>query len=442
MTAPRRKAAQGLDKIPSHEKEWLDMIQKYGLQQRTLEQLQMEGSFSASTVSKEAFLSVRCIWPEKKKPEDALMYITNLEYFFSEDHSDDAAKLMNRDLLGFDKVKTLYHIICTPKKLCRRTPSEYSGTLGDGLGPFSLLVNLYNQLQDRSIQASIDKRHQLGGAPAKTGFYDAMQPSAHADPTSPTRQVILSEGFDMEDIEMTDFGCQPAAGSSPRTPSPHARPPAAPPVTGPAEEEPPRRTPTETLVADFMVTLLGGLASLVQPLNPRPLCMANSFETTYRFGPIHNTSQQLGDVQFRARIDGSIPYSVSLAGIPREAAIFEAKRAARTDSGHSIPVLAQQSMEHIAYIWKCHENDLRVIPPLILVIGTYDSTYLEYIFGPGFTRVLPAQGKGQFLEIQEFGPFLATDEGDLDEFLHVMLSFILWQLERTDAATAFKTALS
>lgn len=58
-------------------------------------------------------------------------------------------------------------------------------------------------------------------------------------------------------------------------------------------------------------------------------------------------------------------------------------------------------------------------------IGTYDNTYLEYIFGPGTQPVLPAQDEIPFLEIQEFGPFDVTDEEELDKFLHIMLSFIL-----------------
>ncbi|ODH13463.1 hypothetical protein ACO22_07236 [Paracoccidioides brasiliensis] len=86
--------------------------------------------------------SSKCAWkPEKKRPKDASTYIANLEYFFNEDHSDDAARLISRNMLGLDKLKTLYRIICTPKEPRRRTPPEFFGTLADGLGPFSMLVN-------------------------------------------------------------------------------------------------------------------------------------------------------------------------------------------------------------------------------------------------------------------------------------------------------------
>ncbi|KAK2855528.1 hypothetical protein FQN49_005106 [Arthroderma sp. PD_2] len=374
-----------------------------------------------------------------------MSYITNLGYFFNEDHSDDATRLMRGNLLGLDKLHTLYSIICPPKTL-KRTPPKYFDTLADGLGPFSMLVNLYNQLLDRSIQDSMDT-HRLGGAPERRGFFDAMQSSTLEDPSSPTRGSFHSEDFEMEDVDMTE------AGSSPL----RASPPAGPPVVGPAEEEPLRRTPTETLVADFMVTLLGGLASLVQPLSPRPLCIANSFEATFKFGPLRNTSQQQGEVQFRARVDGSIPFSTSLAGMLREAAIFEAKRAVRNESDGSIPVLAQQSMEHVAYIWKRHENDTtwkkraRTYHTFMVAqdhlhfhisVGTYNNKYLEYIFAPDTQPVLPAQSGIPFLTIQEFGPFGVEDEVELDGFLQIMLSFILWQLEQTKAKSTFKEALS
>ncbi|QSS52965.1 hypothetical protein I7I53_00061 [Histoplasma capsulatum var. duboisii H88] len=114
-------------------------------------------------------------------------------------------------------------------------------------------------------------------------------------------------------------------------------------------------------------------------------------------------------------------------------------------------------MEHVAYIWKRHEDDLmwktsvKTYHTFMVAqdhlqfrisIGTYDNTYLEYIFGPGTQPVHPAQGKIPFFEIQEFGPFDVTNEEELGEFLRIMLSFILWQLERTESGTTFKRALS
>ncbi|KAM5470872.1 hypothetical protein MauCBS54593_003916 [Microsporum audouinii] len=444
MATLRRKAAEGLDKIPSNEGEWRAAIQKYGLQQRTLEDLCKEGRFSASSVPKEAFLTLRCIWPEKKNVEDAMEYITDLEYFFTEDHSHDAANIIGTNLLGLDKLKNLVSIICPSKEPRLSTPPKYSGTLADNLGPFSILVNIFNQLQDKSIHTEVDVQ-QIGWAPQTRRHFDPMQSPIREHPQSPSRQLFESEDFDMEDVDMDD------AGSS--------APPLHPVVTAPVEpedEEPPRRTPTETLVTDFMVTFLGGLASLVQPHSSRPLCIANSFETTFQFGPLRNTRQQQGEVQYRARVDGSIPFSTSLSGMLREAAIFEAKRAVRKESDGSIPVLAQQSMEHIAYIWKRHESDqawkkkkktyhtFMVAQDHLqfhISIGTYDNKYLEYIFASNSQIVLPFQGPVPFLRIQEFGPFDIANQDGLTLFSNIMLSFILQQLEQTSAKSIFKEAL-
>ncbi|ODH13084.1 hypothetical protein ACO22_07614 [Paracoccidioides brasiliensis] len=44
--------------------------------------------------------------------------------------------------------------------------------------------------------------------------------------------------------------------------------------------------------------------------------------------------------------------------MPPEAAIFEAKRAARGESRGSILFWPSSSMKHVAYIWKRHEDDL------------------------------------------------------------------------------------
>lgn len=315
----------------------------------------LTGRFSASRVPKEAFLTVRCIWPQIIDFQSAAAAIAELEDdFFDENHVYDASTLIGKNRLGLDKLKTLYHILCSPKSPRKRTPPKFSGTLADKLGPFSVLINLYNQLLDKSIQAPAEEP-RLTGAPRKVGFYDATQLSTREESPSPAPQGFSSDEFDTEDIEMLDVARSPSLHSSPPAP------PTALPAPEPEEGDPPRRTPTETLVADFLVTLLGGLASLVQDLGPRPLCIANSFETTYTFGPIRNTPQSQGEVQFRARIDGSIPFSLSLTGAPREAAIFEVKRAVRKGGRSAIPVLAQQSMEHAAYIWKRHQSDPTVM---------------------------------------------------------------------------------
>ena len=50
--------------------------------------------------------------------------------------------------------------------------------------------------------------------------------------------------------------------------------------TNPSRPTP--RSPTETLVMDFLVTLLVAVAAQIQPPSKRPVCIANAFEQTFR----------------------------------------------------------------------------------------------------------------------------------------------------------------
>lgn len=284
-----------------------------------------------------------------------MAYIANLEHFFSWDNVDDAQKLTDNKLLGLDKLTILYQIICPPKQSLQRTPPEFSGTLSDGLGPFALLIPIYNQLQDRRPQTPPSVFYPEN-APRGQLFFDALQHHGHQAPTSPTRHGAAVEDITIEDIQMTGIDIGSFSSSLPENTSSPARLS----VVSVPDDEPLPRTPTETLVTDFAVILLGGLASLVQPLGYKPLCMANSFETTYEFGPLNNVINPLDKVKFRARIDGSIPFSISPGKDLREAIIFEAKRAPRVEGINEVPVLAQQSMEHAAYIWNRHKEDTTV----------------------------------------------------------------------------------
>ncbi|EAS29610.3 uncharacterized protein CIMG_13231 [Coccidioides immitis RS] len=116
-----------------------------------------------------------------------------------------------------------------------------------------------------------------------------------------------------------------------------------------SDEIPDPWTCTETLVVDFMVNLLGGLACLLQPLAYQTVCMANAFETTYQFGPLLNGPTTSNHIQFRAHIDRSISFSLPPDKNLPEMIIFEAKHA-HHESGQGVPVMGQQSMEHVAYI--------------------------------------------------------------------------------------------
>ncbi|PGH08118.1 hypothetical protein AJ80_07912 [Polytolypa hystricis UAMH7299] len=232
--------------------------------------MRLNGRFSASTVPKEAFLTVRCIWPKVKEPEDTLSYIVSQGSFFRDEHVAQGSRLFHTRCLGLSTLETLYGLICTPN--IPKTPPQHSYTIADKRGPFSILVSLHRQLRDKVLHTPLDAPQPLTAAPKGKRFHDATtHPSSL---TLPTPQALSA--------------------------------------TRPGDEEPVRRTPTETLVANFMVALLGGMACLVQPLNSSPLCMANSYETTFQFGPVNGTGQQQGlDLaQFRARIGRSIPFSL------------------------------------------------------------------------------------------------------------------------------------
>ncbi|KAK2757121.1 hypothetical protein FQN54_005091 [Arachnomyces sp. PD_36] len=448
MAAPRRKAADGLDKIPSSEGEWRAAVVKHGLQHRTLAQLCLNGRFSASTVPTDAFLTLRCIWLSRQRPGRALPYIINTGSFFNAKNAAWATTLTRNGCLGLDKLKMLYEFICISK--IPKTPRQYDCTIADALGPFSMLVNLKRQLLDKSLHMPVVAAHtEVTGAPKSERFHDPTRLQSRDSPKSPTPKRL--HPFDVEDVDMEDVGSQNLPPSA--VPSPPASS-----GLDPTDEEPARRTPTETLVADFMVTLLAGMACFVQVLSPSPLCVANSYESTFQFGPVCGTGQQPGSdpVQFRARIDGSIPFSVSPSDkTPREAIIFEAKRAPRTDG--DVSVLAQQSLEHISYIWERHKNERMPRPrrdsphhtfmvaqdhlSFYISIGTYDNEYLDYIFSPTDVPIIP-RSNAPFLRIQEFGPYPVDEDNRLALLLEIILSFLTWQLENTQAGSLIENAIA
>ncbi|ODH45108.1 hypothetical protein ACO22_00403 [Paracoccidioides brasiliensis] len=412
----RGKAVDDLDKIPSTEQEWLEMVKTYSLVNAKLQNLCSYGSFSASTVPKAAFLTVRCIWPEVMTVGDALPYILRTGLYFSEEHVAQATKLINRKLLGLDKLDTLFDVICSQTK----TPREWLCTLADGLGPFSMLVSLKRQILDKGLHtAPREEPLPITYAPRKKGHYNASQSSSGQMPDSlnPRHPKRLRLG----DFDAIDDHPAPSEPSTP----PNIE------LTEETLDEipddiPDPRTPTETLVVDFMVNLLGGLACLLQPLAYQTVCVANAFETTYQFGPLPN--------------DGSIPFSLPPDKNLPEMVIFEAKRA-HCGTGQGVTVVGQQSMEHVAYIWKRHKNDQLPRNPrtyhtfmiaqdflsFYISIGTYDKEYLDYIFSPGDVPVVAQRGKKHFLRIQEFGPFQVDERDEMELLIHIILCLIISQ---------------
>ncbi|KAK2812009.1 hypothetical protein FQN50_001717 [Emmonsiellopsis sp. PD_5] len=413
----RRKAVVGLKKLPATEREWREMAVKHNLANAKLQDLCSSGRFSASTVPKEAFLTIRCIWPDMRAAGHALQFIRQTNSFFNDKHVDSAHMLFNKGLLGLDKLDTLFDIICCSEA---KTPRESPFTIAHALGPFSMLIPLLRQIMDKERRATPeDESNPITYAPKTRRHYDLSQSSSDAS---------LSDS--------------PTA-SRPNQPSTDELP----------DEIPEPRTPTETLVVDFMVNFIGGITCSLQRLASYAVCVANAFETTYQFGPISNPADK---IQFRAHIDGSIPFSSPADNNMPEMVMFEAKCAPH-EPGESATVRGQQSMEHVAYIWQRHEKNRTSISPgtyhtfmialdylsFSISIGTYNDQYLAYIFGLGDAPVIPSThaDKG-FLHVQEFGPFQVDERKHMKFLLHIILSLMIWQLNGKKEGLMIQEALA
>ncbi|KAK2756182.1 hypothetical protein FQN54_005590 [Arachnomyces sp. PD_36] len=449
----RRKPVDGLSKLPSTRQEWREMAGKYLIDAR-LEDICSFGPFSASTVTKEAFLTVRCIWDESMPPWDALTHIIRTRAFFSRDHSDDARRLQYRKLLGYEQLTNLFDLICSESGT--KTPPKFQCSVSAGLGPFSMLVNLRKQMAEEKLRFAREEDlipviyapKKPSDPPPSGGF------PVHRLPKRPRRSSSIVEHVS----QMTRSSPDPLVGPGPQIIMPPApRPEIHPWVLDELPDEiPDLRTPTETLVTAFMVTFIGGIACLVQRLCSYTFCVANPYETIYEFGPITVDPPPVKKIGFRARIDGSIPFSKpSDINLP-EMVIFEAKRDPRT-ARQGVAVKGQQSMEHVAYIWERHKKDRASITPGVyhtfmisqdylsfhISIGTYDHEYLSYTFGPGNAPVIPINNNSNgFLHIQEFGPFRVDDRDEMELLAHIILCLMVWQLDGKEEGFMIKNNLA
>ncbi|PGH17054.1 hypothetical protein AJ79_01438 [Helicocarpus griseus UAMH5409] len=444
----RRKPVSGLPNLPSTRAEWHEMANLY-LANARLRDICSFGRFSASTVTKEAFLTVRCVWDNSVVPPDeALGYIIATGAFFSQEHWDDARQFLNRKLLGSKQLSNLFDIVCLDAE--KKTPPRFQCSVTDGLGPFSMLVNLHKQIAEKSLSFARDgDLDPPTYAPIKPR---SAPPPSSGSPTSRTPKRTRRSSPIVEDDPRSSP--DPLVGPVNQITSP--RPEIHPRISNELPDEvPDPRTPTETLVVNFTVTLLGGIACMVQRLSSSTLCVANSYETTYQFGPIA-VNPPKEEIKFRARIDGSIPFSKPEDMNLLEMVIFEAKRDPRTPD-RGVAVRGQQSMEHVAYIWERHVKERASIKPGVyrtfmisqdclsfyISIGTYDDEYLNYIFGPGNAPVIPTDNRRNgFLHIQELGPFETEIRREMEVLAQIILCLTLWQLDGKPEASMIKTSMA
>ena len=388
----QRKAGYGLQRIPKTIYEWRDDVERYGLSNRTLSNICLQGAllvhrsvlfsnyrpstgpFSASNVPATSFLAVRAVWPGRKPVEAALPALVT-EGALCETDTKCAYNLLYGGALGLDKLEALMDLICTQAR--PSTPVRTIGSLADQLGPFAQLVSLHNLLVRRlpSLQqqqrkdsprlfdaprAPMDRR-QGGDEGARTsplvdlvhrrtdradrradGKGDNEKKLAVTHPgrnltmtPSPTSLVSDStcdngDGQGNSELLIADNDDDGAAVADLPLPTP--------------------RNPTETVVVDFLVTFIAAIATLIQPPTRIPVCVADAFEQTLQFGPVPGTNKAAE--AFRARTDGGIPLGSGKSMLP--AIIFEAKSAKRGDN--EVSVRAQQTMEHAAFIWEKAEE--------------------------------------------------------------------------------------
>ncbi|KAK3373962.1 hypothetical protein B0T24DRAFT_281593 [Lasiosphaeria ovina] len=315
----RRKAGQGLHKMPTTVDEWRMCVTKYNLSQRNLSDICQQGSFSASNVPVESLLTVRPVWPKQVSQDHTLKALVDAGTFFSQRQADDASYLLHACALGLD-------LICD--KSPPSTPIRMMGSLGDHLGSFAQLVSLYNLLKQR-VGDSLQQQQQpetplrLLDAP-KAPRFRHISPSGGQgaeEPESPTEDLIHRRANN------------PRADETPTTPIYPRICPSSPDGNGSGDDDdgpdeqafvaadgargaegaadialppPTRRTPTETLVVDFLVTFAAAIATQVQPFGGRPVCVADAFERTFQFGPVSTNAQR--PAAFCARVDGRYPF--------------------------------------------------------------------------------------------------------------------------------------
>lgn len=313
-----------------------------------------------------------------------------------------------------DKLETLLELICLPSPTeAPRTPERITGSLGDALGVFASLINLYNRLMKQlAATPTLEETRPLIDAPVARKFRDAglvgsvprhsalgrgvrhlgravanlrLQNQPREDVRRPgpasgysnpcTLQNLLEknestassecDGSNSRGARSTlraeDLGATSREAASPCLPSP--------------------RAPPETVVVDFLVNFMAAIAIQIQPFSRKPVCVADAFEQNFRFGPVPvpvpvPTRQQEGmklpraahsdevdaegqqssqpAASFLARIDGGIPYCKPRADGELFVA-FEAKRNPRRVD--DVQIRAQETMEHCAIIWERHSRE-------------------------------------------------------------------------------------
>ena len=410
------------------------------------------GAFSASTAPGHAVVMLRVIWPDMEHRNAALEAVVDA-CTPNPDYIRAARYLMKEgsEKLDLDKLSKAAGVFWKPRT--PETPRHYPGTLAQNLGPFSSLIGTYNRMTKQPRKHPLDRSEV--DSPTRTPQAPRAKRFKQAGPMHGPRLAYVGSQVHDDDGDELLFGHPPSLASDPPFTSTHSGP--GDPTVSRRLPAPVRRTPTESLVVDFLVQLVAGISKSLQPFSNHPVCDSSGFERMFQFGNTTDPSTPT-PAAFRGRIDGDIPRARIDDGTHDLVAIFEVKRAKR--SPKDVTVRSQQAMEHVAVIWERHlsrPGRLSSEPPktyhtlmiaqnstdIFVSITTYTDDYLDYLYSrPGEGQVRPnCGGDLPMLTVQEYGPFDVTEPGHIRLFAEVIVGLLLAELEGLQAGKMLEQVL-
>ena len=324
------------------------------------------GPFSADHAPGDSILTLRPLWPSREAHQSATDAVVKTGSFFTQDHVDGARILLRTPSLHFEKLDLLFRLLCPGDKPC--APLDSSITLADGLGCFSHVVFLHDRLLQLLSHEPHRQAHNGDGRGGGGGSFDETNGNGGLNGHSEDAKDKDQNGKGRGGPVYGGTGIAQVANLNPSAVTPS------------------RRTPTEKVMVDFLATLMACIAGQIQPFSRTPVCFADAFELTFRFGPISGRSQD-GEAEagnelskqpafFCARIDGGIPFAWIQDEGREFFAVFKVKESQRSED--DVEARAQHTMEHAAVIWERHEGYQVCLSPCFRV---WNGSSLSLLWG-------------------------------------------------------------
>ncbi|KAI5298182.1 hypothetical protein KEM55_003707 [Ascosphaera atra] len=186
---------------------------------------------------------------------------------------------------------------------------------------------------------------------------------------------------------------------------------------------------SEAMATDYLIAFCQGLAVAIDHEELFPASMAGRYEDTLSFGSVTGR-------QYKARIDGSIPYGRLRPNEPPHMVIFESKRKPLTLVDEK--AFKQKCAEHIALAERKHsKNRARRVEghtcmlsqhghEMYLSISSYNEQWLRYIYSKAATTI-DTNSLNKFITINEYGPYLVDGAGNMAAFATGLVALILAQ---------------